>query len=115
MEGVDSDIFNLHDRLTFILISTSRACQFIAMRVSLNEITKGIFTINHSIGFFTGIVFPDRHSLFPAVRNDFSGQGFNIRVLDTEMENLGLPVFKIVFPLLFIFELKNFNTDLITG
>jgi hypothetical protein len=86
------------------------------MAVNFKNVAKRIFHINHAIGFFSGIVITwFFHPFFSPGRDDLFSKPFNIRILNTKMEDPGFPVFKIVFRIDLLLKLKEFYANLVTG
>ena len=54
------------------------------------------------------------HALLATNGNYFGGQSFDIRILDAEMEDTGLPVLEVVLRLFGIAKLKDLYADPIT-
>ena len=86
------------------------------MTVYLNDITKWIFHINHAVRFFAWIVITGLfHTFFATGSDDALYKLLKIRILNTKMKNTCFPVFKIIFGIFLVFELKKLYTDSVSS
>lgn len=89
--------------------------ELIAVAVQLEDHTKGIFNIDHAIGFLVWKILADRHPLLATCGNDFLQKFLKVRVLNCEMECPVAAVGKIVVRCLVAFEFEQLDADTVCG
>jgi hypothetical protein len=77
--------------------------------------SERIFDIDHPVGFFVWKVFPHRHPLRSACRDDFGQEAFKVRVLDCKMERAVLTEGQVFLWSVVSVELEKLETDTISG
>jgi hypothetical protein len=60
-------------------------------------------------------VLSNRHSLLSTSCHNPSGQAFNVRILNTEVEDARLPVLEVVRGTLGVIELEDFDSNPVTS
>ncbi|EAP79443.1 hypothetical protein NAS141_16539 [Sulfitobacter sp. NAS-14.1] len=69
-----------------LAIGTGGIGQLVAVAVQLEHDAKGVFDIDHAIGFIIGEVFAHRHPLLATCRDNLGQQVFEVGILNGEME-----------------------------
>ena len=65
-----------------LAIGTGGIGQLVAVAVQLEHDAKGVFDIDHAIGFIIGEVFAHRHPLLATCRDNLGQQVFEVGILN---------------------------------
>lgn len=67
-------------------MGASRVSQFVAMAEEFEDVSEGVFHVNHSVGLFTWEVFTHGHALLTTCCDDLCKEPLKARILDRKAE-----------------------------